>query len=230
MKRYILAVMLLFAGTFLFADVTAVIKDVSGKVEIKSPGGTWKKAASGMKISKGDYISTGFNSQAVLLLGESQVIVKQLTRMELEKLVEKEGTLSTGLNLRVGRVRAEVKSTKGLKQNFTLKSPISTAAVRGTSFEYDGRNLTVYHGSVAFTNPLGQQRLIPAGMESRIQAAGFPGSPEELKARLASTVPFTMEIPSDLDISGIIDSLSGMTNITIIFDWGNGASLPDLPE
>ncbi len=230
MKRYILAVMLLFAGTFLFADVTAVIKDVSGKVEIKAPGGTWKKAAAGMKISKGDYISTGFNSQAVLLLGESQVIVKQLTRMELEKLVEKEGTLSTGLNLRVGRVRAEVKSTKGLKQNFTLKSPISTAAVRGTSFEYDGRNLTVYHGSVAFTNPLGQQRLIPAGMESRIQAAGFPGSPEELKARLASTVPFTMEIPSDLDISGIIDSLSGMTNITIIFDWGDGASLPDLPE
>ncbi len=223
MRKYVLAVILLITSTFLFAEVTAVVKEVNGKVEIKSSGGSWKKASAGMKISKGDYISTGFNSQAVLLLGDSQVIVKQLTRMELEKLVEKEGTISTGLNLRVGRVRAEVKSAKGLKQNFTLKSPISTAAVRGTVFEYDGRNLTVYRGSVAFTNSLGQQRLIPAGAASRIQAAGFPTSTEDMKAKISEIVPATMEIPQNVDMSDIIDMLSDMTNVTLIIKWNGDA-------
>jgi len=224
MRKYALAVILLVMSSFLFAEVSAVVKEVNGKVEIKSSGGTWKKASAGMKISKGDYISTGFNSQAVLLLGDSQVIVKQLTRMELEKLVEKEGTVSTGLNLRVGRVRAEVKSAKGLKQNFTLKSPISTAAVRGTVFEYDGRNLTVYRGSVAFTNPLGQQRLIPSGSASRIQAAGFPDNTEDLKAKLSEIVPSTMDIPGNMEMSDVVDMLSGMTNITLVIKW-NGDTL-----
>jgi len=222
MRKYVLAVILLAMSSFLFAEVTAVVKEVNGKVEIKSSGGSWKRASAGMKISKGDYISTGFNSQAVLLLGDSQVIVKQLTRMELEKLVEKEGTVSTSLNLRVGRVRAEVKSAKGLKQNFILKSPISTAAVRGTVFEYDGRNLTVYRGSVAFTNSLGQERLI--GAASRIRAAGFPDSTENLKARFSQIIPTTMEIPQNVNMSDIIDMLSDMMNVTLIIKW-NGDTM-----
>ena len=43
--------------------------------------------------------------------------------MELEELIEKEGTISTGLNLRVGKIRAEVKTTEGLRQDFRLTSP-----------------------------------------------------------------------------------------------------------
>ena len=98
MRKYILAVLIFVLGTFLFADITAVVKDVSGKVEIKSSGGLWKTAEPGMTINEGDLISTGFRSEAVLKIGPSQLIVKQLTRMELEELVEKEGTISTGLN------------------------------------------------------------------------------------------------------------------------------------
>lgn len=222
-KKYIIAVLLLVLGTFLFAEITAVVKNVTGKVEIKAPGGSWKKAAPGMKIAKGYYISTGFRSEAVLVLGTSQVIVKQLTRMELEKLVEKEGTVSTGLNLRVGRVRAEVKTTKGLKQDFKLKSPISTAAVRGTSFEYDGRNLTVYNGTVAFTNTFGQRRLVPAGTGSQIRGSGLPGTGEELASLLTNIDPSTLSIPQDLDISKILDALSTLTNVTIILNWGEGS-------
>ncbi len=222
-KKYIMAVLLLVLGTFLFAEITAVVKNVTGKVEIKAPGGSWKKAAPGMKIAKGYYISTGFRSEAVLVLGTSQVIVKQLTRMELERLVEKEGTVSTGLNLRVGRVRAEVKTTKGLKQNFKLKSPISTAAVRGTSFEYDGRNLTVYNGTVAFTNTFGQRRLVPAGTGSQIRGSGLPGTGEELASLLTNIDPSTLSIPQDLDISKILDALSTLTNVTILLNWGENS-------
>jgi len=210
-------------GTFLFADITAVVKDISGKVEIQVPGGRWEKATEGMKIEEGYIISTGFRSEAVLELGSSQVIVKQLTRMELTELVEKEGTVRTGLNLRVGKIKAEVRTTAGLRQNFRLTSPVSTAAVRGTSFEYDGVNLTVYEGSVAFTNPLGQGRLIPAGTASELSGSGVPQSPEELLALLSTINPSTMSIPENFDISGILDMLNGLTNVTIILDWdGSG--------
>ena len=120
MRKYILVTVLILLSTFLFADITALVKDVSGKVEVMAPGGSWKKATAGMKIEEGYFISTGFRSEAVLELGPSQVIVKQLTRMKLEELVEKEGTISTGLNLRVGKIKAEVRTTAGLRQNLEL--------------------------------------------------------------------------------------------------------------
>ena len=230
MKRTGFVILILFLGAALFGEVTAVVKDVSGKVEIKVSGGTWKRAYSGMKISKGDYISTGFKSEAVLVLGNSQVVVKQLTRMELEELVEKEGTVHTGLNLRVGRVRAEVKTAKGLKQQFTLKSPISTAAVRGTSFEYDGRNLTVFEGTVAFTNPLGQGRLVPAGGASRMApGGGLPKSPEEVRTLLTSVDPSTIPLLAGAGASEILDFLNSLTNVTIVLNWG-GESVTTNPE
>ncbi len=222
-KKYMVLGIMLVMGTFLFADITAVVKNVSGKVEVRVPGGRWKKAFPGMKIQKGYYISTGFKSEAVLVLGTSQVIVRQLTRMELEKLVQKEGTVHTGLNLRVGRVRAVVKTSRGLKQDFKLRSPISTAAVRGTQFEYDGRNLTVYKGTVAFTNPLGQQRLVPAGSASRIVRAGLPQSGEEMAALLANINPSTLSRLRNMDLSKILASLSGLLNVTIVLNWGSGS-------
>lgn len=46
-KKYIIAVLLLVLGTFLFAEITAVVKNVTGKVEIKAPGGSWKKPLPG---------------------------------------------------------------------------------------------------------------------------------------------------------------------------------------
>ena len=216
MKKYILVILILFMGTFLFADITAVVKDISGKVEIKVPGGSWEKASEGMKIEEGYMISTGFRSEAVLELGASQVIVKQLTRMELSELVEKEGTVRTGLNLRVGKIKAQVRTTAGLRQDFRLTSPVSTAAVRGTSFEYDGINLKVLEGSVEFTNKRGQKRLVPAGVASRIIGTGLPQTGEELKNLLINIDPSTLKLPREFDISDFLDFIDGYTDVTII--------------
>ena len=221
MKKYVLTGILLVLATVLFAaNITAVVKDISGKVEIKVPGGSWKKASAGMKIEEGYSISTGFRSTAVLALGASQVIVKQLTRMELSELVEKEGTVKTGLNLRVGKIKAQVRTTAGLRQDFRLTSPVSTAAVRGTSFEYDGVNLTVTEGTVVFTNVLGQGRAVQAGQISQILGTALPQSSEEINALLTSINPSTLLVPQDFDISAILDALNNLANITIVLNWG----------
>ena len=125
---------------------TATLVDFKGKVELMKPGAAWAAAVKGMRIDKGMTISTGFNSSATLQMGDSTVLAKALTRLTLEELVRKENTVQTSLFLKVGKVRAEVKSSQGLAQDFKLKSPISTAAVRGTTVEGDGENTSCEGG------------------------------------------------------------------------------------
>jgi len=99
-----------------------------------------------MAVSKGTVISTGFKAEATLSLGDSLVVVSQLTRMRLDELIEKEGTVNTELYLDVGKVTAEVKTTAGKKNDFRLRSPVSTAAVRGTVIEFSPDTVTLVEG------------------------------------------------------------------------------------
>ena len=83
-------IMLCFGLVFLsipaFSQVKAVIEEVSGKVEVKTPRGRWQPAKVGMNVVAGTYVSTGFRSRARLDMGGSTVWVKPLTRMQLEEL------------------------------------------------------------------------------------------------------------------------------------------------
>lgn len=112
MKRYqyllfITLLLLLSAHISLFA-VDAVVQSTKGKVETRDPGGQWQRAEPGLTISRGTYISTGFNSEAVLELGESTLEVKALTRMQLEQIVEESDSVDTDLFLEVGKVEAPI--------------------------------------------------------------------------------------------------------------------------
>ena len=60
-----IAVFLVFCSLLtsgLFGEEGGQIKDFSGKVEVKMPGGAWQPAAKGTKVDPGTQISTGFNS------------------------------------------------------------------------------------------------------------------------------------------------------------------------
>src|SRR6056297_3418692 len=208
-------------------SISAVVDELKGKVEVKVPGGTWKKARSGMEISLGTYISTGFNSKAILSLGESIVEVDALTRMELEELVEKEGTIDTKLHLKVGKIKAEVKSSEGLRNNFELRSPVSTAAVRGTSFEYDGHTITVDNGVVQFSNLLGQGIQVGGGEQSNTGGYTPPANPESAGSD-SFEVPTTPSTEGDngggssgggSDGGGGAITLDTDTTVTISVEW-----------
>ncbi len=192
---------LIVAGVPLFAQVQAVVQEANGKVELRPEGGSWRPAAVGATLSQGTTISTGFNSTAVLAVGSAVLEVKPLTRMQLQELIQREGTVSTGLFLRVGRVRAEVKSVAGLKQDFTLKSPVSTAAVRGTEFEFDGVTVSVVNGVVRFSNRLDQTRSVGGGQESSTTETGPPSSTEEQKASRTQVVTSAgPEVPRPVEV------------------------------
>jgi hypothetical protein len=170
-KTTIVVILIVLTGVSLFAQTDVVIREVSGKVEIRLPEKSWQPAAAGMRLPIGAYISTGVNSLAVMEVGPSVLRVKQLTRVQLQELVQQGGTLTTSLNLPVGKVSAEVKSMAGLKNDFKLRSPVSTAAVRGTRFDFDGYKLVVMEGLVRLVNQLQQARNVAGGEDLAI--AGY---------------------------------------------------------
>ncbi|MFP4152395.1 MAG: FecR domain-containing protein [Alkalispirochaeta sp.] len=180
MKRILIscAILALF-GTAAWAQ--AEFSAVNGKVEIRpAVGGDWTAAEVGMEIDNDTTISTGFNASATLSLGASTVEVQQLTRMVFEEIVEQSDTVETRMDLNVGRMSAQVRSSDGRRQDFRVRSPISTAAVRGTDFEFDGEEIEVSEGVVVFVNNFGQQRSVAGGQKSRTGSQpGGPSKPSE---------------------------------------------------
>jgi hypothetical protein len=150
MKRTLLVLCLATAVSTLFAQTQATLRDIKGKVEVKRLGKAWAPAKDGMVVDTLATISTGFDSRVTLAIADNRIAVSPLTRLTVDKIIEQAGTAGTSLHLRVGKVSAEVKSSKGTPQDFKITSPYSTASVRGTSFTYDGFVLDVNEGRVAF--------------------------------------------------------------------------------
>ena len=145
---YILISFIIISLPLYGADLKATVDEISGKVDYKVPGGDWLPLFEGAVLNPGDSISTGFNAKAVLILGDTSILVANaLTRLTLSELAEKEGTVTTDLFLDVGNVRAEVHSSDEVSNDFQVRNANSTASVRGTVLDVeilgDGRGMRV---------------------------------------------------------------------------------------
>jgi hypothetical protein len=160
---------LVLGGIFLFApslyaQENAFFREVSGTVEIKASGSTaWANAAAGDRIEKNTLVSTGFRSTAVIVLGNSVIMVRPVTRLSLDEIIRNQSGEQVNLYLQTGRVRAEVNPPSGGKIDFTVRSPTATASVRGTSFEFDTENLWVDEGRVQYALDNGRGASVAAG-------------------------------------------------------------------
>ena len=169
------ALVLAFAAAAAGAQSRAVLTGISGKVEIQNPGQTlWQPATEGMEVPVKATISTGFDGRAVLKLGASTVAVRPLTRLRIDELTSQNNVTKTSLAMPVGRIRAEVKSADGSKNDFTVKSALSTAAVRGTGFETDGVHLTCFESSVYFVSQSGIGINVHSGESGETSGGGAP--------------------------------------------------------
>ncbi len=190
MKRIIVGSLLAFMlAVPVFAEPLAIVKELTGKVEVKPLLGDWEAATLGMEMPQGASISTGFGSHALLELGDSSLLVKPLTRMKLEELLQQGDLQKTSLYLRVGRVKATVKTAEGLKQEFKVKSPLSTASVRGTEFSFDGMSLVVDSGLVMLSNPLSHSVSVGASEASVTRGYDKPEAAKEAKASKSKVTP-----------------------------------------
>lgn len=174
---FLLMLILLSPIPALAQEQQAVVKEFSGKVEVKPPGRDWRPVQLNMPVAMGATVSTGFASRLVLALGQTQISIRPLTRMLLRELVKTGSTNTTGLTLRVGKVNVAVKAASGEKNDFTIRGPASTAAVRGTEFNYDANvddKIDDLVGSVSVTTgTTGHSLILYPGESVNTNGAGF---------------------------------------------------------
>jgi len=169
----------------------AVVKQFSGKVEVKQPGQEWQPVQMSMTIAEGATVSTGFSSRLVLDLGQTEITVQPLTRMLLRELIKKGSTNVTSLTLSVGKIRAVVKAAPGEKSDFAIKGPDATAAVRGTEFTFDvnlNNQAEGFDGRVLLvSNTTGQALSVTAGTFGAVGDSGRPTFPDQIIAQHSSS-------------------------------------------
>jgi hypothetical protein len=179
MKKILMIVIASLLSVYLFGQEQAILRDIVGQVEVMPPGKNWEPATINMALPVGTVISTGFKSFATIQVGAASLQVKALTRIAISELIQTQNSQKTTVNLKVGRVHAKVEKVEGLEHDFTVKSPVSTAAVRGTEFEFNGRRLQVQEGIVRFSNNVHQYHSIRQGESSQITGFSPPSSSEQ---------------------------------------------------
>lgn len=191
MKRILVLSILLGCASFAFAQNSrAEIREMTGTVELKTSGSAeWVPARPGAVIQEATIISTGFKSTAILAIGNSTLVVRPLTRMSLDALVNRDETETINVGLSTGRVRADIKPPAGGRAEVSVRTPTVTASVRGTVFDIDTAAIRVYEGQVHIspTGALAMRTVaVNAGQESRVESgkALSPAAAAETKLGL----------------------------------------------
>lgn len=137
----------------------AKVTSVTGKVQAQKKGSSeWVDVKKNDVLDTGTLISTGFNSNATLNLGNSICTIAPLTRMSIEQLTEKKlsddkKVTKTTVYIDTGKAAFKVNSTNKSLNDFRVHSPASTASVRGTEFVvYANGETGVSHGLVAVSS------------------------------------------------------------------------------
>ena len=134
----------------LFAD-EAKVTFVKGKVEVNRNGGDWVPLKVGDLVSESDTISTGFQSEARLNLNGSVLAVSALSRVTLENFSTSDTKDNVNLYVNTGAVRSRVTHTAGKKIDYTTRTPVAVASVRGTDFSITSAgSVYCFEGAVAF--------------------------------------------------------------------------------
>ena len=134
------------------APFQASVISAKGKTEVQRDG-VWQAISAGSTLNKGDVVQTGFKSELILKIKNSTVTVSPMTRLTVEQLAETKDKDETKLFLDTGSVKSTVKKTEDRRVGFTVRSPVATASVRGTSFSvknvYGGTEIIGYEGKTS---------------------------------------------------------------------------------
>jgi hypothetical protein len=126
-----------------YAEITkreAVITEMDGTANVKTPEGTWLPAEVGMKLTEGSVLKTGAASMVLLYLeGVSEtadVEIKENTELRIEELYEDRDSSeqTTLLDLALGEILITSQKLRSEKSQFEVKTPTSIVGVRGTTF------------------------------------------------------------------------------------------------
>ena len=204
MKKILSLLAFLILTASLFATSGKVLA-VKGKVELQKSG-QWRPAQNGDALDSGTLISTGFKSELTIKVDGSTIVVQALTRLRLDEIVKKGDVLSSKVYLDMGSIKANVKPAETKKVSFTVRTPVATASVRGTSGEisYNGV-LSGETGIWDYQNASGDKVMVYAGDTVSIDNFGNI-TPAQITFQ-SDVKPQTPSTPAekDVDYKGVND-------------------------
>ena len=174
-KLFLTVLLTALACSSAFA-AAAKVTYVKGKVEV-SRGNAWVTVKVGDEIKESETISTGFQSEARLNYNGSVMAVPALSRVTLETLQSSDTKETVSLKVDTGAVRSKVTHTEGKRIEYTARTSVAVASVRGTDFAvFANGKARVFEGAIAFFKAMGYIPPAPAAGDAEGEAAGGEGS------------------------------------------------------
>jgi hypothetical protein len=217
MKKTGMGILFLMSAVLAGAQSAALIREISGTVEVKAPGALeWKAAVAGQTLDKAALVSTGFRSTALIAIGNSLITVRPLTRLSLEEIILMQDGEQVTLNLRAGRIRADVKPPAGGRTDFSIRAPSMTASVRGTAFDFDGTRLAVEEGRVH----LGGESVTGSYIGAGHSTVALPETGKTAAAIESVKEELTPALPAGVDAAPIAPAVAPSSGeLGIGFGW-----------
>ncbi|MCL2008127.1 MAG: FecR family protein [Treponema sp.] len=190
-----------------------IIRDLIGTVELKtSEDAPFIPANILDQVWNDTIVSTDFRSSALIELGSIVIVVRPLTRMTFTEILTSEGNEVLNINLQAGRIRVDIDAPAGTRTSLDVVSPMAVASVRGTSFEFDTKTLSVSSGFVNFRGSAGQVVSVSAGFSTTPAESGrvwnpvTVGSSGHRPSPPSGVQPSSNPAPLGVRISGSPDS------------------------
>ena len=227
-KLFFCFTLVLFASLIFAQSRNVQVVSVVGKVE-KQEGGLWVPISAGEVLSKGTLISTGFRSTATLKFEGSVISVAALSRLTISELIENENSRDTSIYLDAGKITADIKTSDNKRVNFTVRTPIATASVKGTAGMVSALGEVVSYENVWSTSVINAD-----GSQSTKQIPVSQGMHLNVAANAGSNSPVSVTLASDTGVSPLLQNNSDIdnafkgTNFASDFGNFNGSQVPSV--
>ncbi|MCQ2591752.1 MAG: FecR domain-containing protein [Treponema sp.] len=148
----------------------ASVTYIKGKVEV-SRNGEWIPLKVGDSIEQSETVNTGFQSEARLRFNGSVMAIPALSRVTLETLATTDSKDSVSLYVDTGAVRSKVTHTENKKIDYTARTAVAVASVRGTDFTITAKGkVNCVEGAVAVYSAKKYKPAAPAEAEEKEEA------------------------------------------------------------
>lgn len=131
--KIIILALLAFTCVLPAFSLSAKVTFVKGKVEVNRKG-SWVAVKVGDSIAENETISTGYQSEARLNLNGSVLAVAALSRVKLEELKSDSSKDTASVVVETGATRSKVSHTNNKKVDYTTRTAVAVASVRGTVY------------------------------------------------------------------------------------------------
>ncbi|MCR4580690.1 MAG: FecR domain-containing protein [Treponema sp.] len=147
-KIFIVYIFLMMVTAPIFA-AEGVVTYVKGKVEVQR-NSEWVPLNVGDKVLQSELVNTGFQSEAKIKLMESVLYLGPVTRVKLETLKSSSNTDKVNVYLATGSTRSKVEHNDSKRVNYTVRTAVAVASVRGTDWTMDSAGtVNCFEGGVA---------------------------------------------------------------------------------